>query len=728
MARGVIARAWLGEGGDPRLGRFRLRPAQRALIGRVLAAFEEFGGALVVDPPGSGKTIVALGVARAFTDVLVVAPATLRGQWERSAARAAIPIRFVTIESLSRGRSPAAPDLLIVDEAHHARTPATTRYRTLAHVAAASRTLLLSATPVVNRPRDREALLALFLGVRAARLDAEELRRSVLRQSLVVERIPRVRRLPPIEVAGSLPELAATIRTLPPPLPVVVGGEATALIRMSLALAWSSSLAALDRALERRVQRGEAMRDLLTAGRSPSHEALRHWMMTDEGTQLAFAELIAPATEVDAGNSRAVGVLDSHLRAVRCARALIRDHVATDATTRASAIRALVAEHPGRRILVFARHAETVTALHRALRGIPGVVAITGPRVRAVAGRWNRDEVLSAVGPGAAPLDGRDPRAIRVLLATDLLSEGVELTGIGIIVHADLPWTPARLAQRRGRVVRPGGQEREVLETRFVAPAEARAIVRLGSRLRRKRRAAREVARGPEAQARLAVLMRRWAALPATSRVASVGSRERGFIAAVRAEDAITLIAGRQDGATARWRLTTATAAIVRLSATVQGAESEPDRTSVRGAVRHIARFVARQQARSLLGGSTLRDGDCIARVARRLDGILSRARAIDRGTLARLLGGLLKCSVGAGARALAKAAESVLHEQLSDGAFIERVGELISNAPLDPESRRAARPRLVALLLLTPSAPAPAATPPAAGPPSTSPGIAAPR
>ena len=748
MARGVIARAWLGDGGDPRLGRFRLRPGQGALVARVLAAFAEFGGALVVDPPGSGKTIVALGVARAFTDVLVVAPATLRAQWERSAARAAIPIRFVTIESLSRGRSPHAPDLLIVDEAHHARTPATARHRALARLAASARVLLLSATPVVNRPRDRDTLLALFLGARATRLDADELGRCVLRHSLAVERIPRLRRLPAVGVADPLPRLAAAIRMLPAPLAMVEGGRATALIRMSLAFAWSSSLAALDRALERRLQRGEAMRDLLAAGRSPSYEALRYWLLTDDGTQLAFAEVVAPAgppsvsspnsgsphagsPDVDDATTRSLDALDAHLRAVRACRALVRPRVGSDALARAKAIRALAEAHPTRRLLVFARHAETISALHRALRGIPGVVAITGARVRAVAGRWSRDEVLAAVGPGAVPLGARDPRAIRILLATDLLAEGVELTGIGIIVHADLPWTPTRLAQRRGRVVRPGGGVREVLETEFVAPDAARAIVRLGFRLRRKRRAAQEVARGPTAQARLAAQMRRWAALPAASRVASIESGVRGFIAAVRSEEATSLIGGRQDEATGRWRVTAAMAAIARLSAAVRGVEREPDEAAVRLAVRRVARFIARQQARDLLGGSVLRDGDTIARVARRIDGILGRANPIDRGSLATLLRRVLECSVGEGARAIAQAAESLLRERLEDRAFIACVGALVSSAARYHGSTiatRATRPRLVGLLLLTPSAPAVAAGSPAPSPTSAAPGNAVPR
>jgi superfamily II DNA or RNA helicase len=742
MARGVIARTWLGEGEDERLGRFRLRPGQRALSARVRAALDEFGGALVVDPPGSGKTIIALAVARRFADVLVAAPATLRTQWERSAARAGVAVRFVTIESLSRGRSPPSTGLLIVDEAHHLRTPGTARHRAVARLAATARVLLLSATPVVNRRRDRDALLSLFLGARAERLGAHEAARCVLRQVVEAGPLPRLRRIAPIGPFGAIPSLATAIGELPPPLPLERGAAATPLIRMSLALAWSSSLAALDRALQRRIQRGAALRDVIAAGRQPSREALRHWLVTDEGTQLAFAEILAPiagspvADRRDVGaasmraslpGARALTVLDTHLAAVRTCRELIAAQVGPDALARAEAIRSLAAAHPGRRILVFARHAETIGALFRALRTVSGVVAITGARVRAAAGRWTRDEVLAAVGAGAAPLDSGDPRAVRVLLATDLLAEGVELTGIGILVHADLPWTPARLDQRRGRVVRPGARAREIIETRIDAPLEARTIVRLGERLRRKRRAAEAVAQEPSAHARLAATMRRWATQGDRSRATAIEARERGFIAAIRTPGGTSLVGGREEPASGRWTVTSRLTAIARLTDAAEGPERPPDDREVRHAVRSISRFLAREHARTLLGGSTLRDGDTIARAARRLEAILARSRPIDRHRVAVVLRRLLANAEGGSAREVALGAELSLREELDDQGFIARLSALVA-AGSSSRLARESRPRLVGLLLLTPSAPVSAAGSPAPSPPSASPGIVAPR
>ena len=45
----------------------------------------------------------------------------------------------------------------------------------------------------------------------------------------------------------------------------------------------------------------------------------------------------------------------------------------------------------------------------------------------------------------------------RVLVATDCLSEGIDLQdGFNAVVHYDLPWNPNRLEQREGRVDRFG--------------------------------------------------------------------------------------------------------------------------------------------------------------------------------------------------------------------------------------------------------------------------------
>ncbi|MBI3568528.1 MAG: hypothetical protein HY084_10065 [Gemmatimonadetes bacterium] len=133
------------------LGSITLRAAQRDTLRQVRRAVAEFGGALLADEPGLGKTFVALAFARARGEPLVIAPAALRVMWHDAAARAATPIEFVSFERLSRAEPAMRRGVVIVDEAHHAGARATARYPRLARLCAGAELLLLSATPVRNR-------------------------------------------------------------------------------------------------------------------------------------------------------------------------------------------------------------------------------------------------------------------------------------------------------------------------------------------------------------------------------------------------------------------------------------------------------------------------------------------------------------------------------------------------------------------------------------------------
>ena len=145
-----------------------LRPEQSRSFRRILHALRRYGGALLADPVGSGKTYVALAVAAALNrgrPTACLAPATLVEQWMATAR--ALGLAFVTVshQSASRGRLPQVDrGLVVIDEAHHFRNPATWRYRNVAPWLVGRPVLLVTATPVVNRLAD--LLHQLLLGVR----------------------------------------------------------------------------------------------------------------------------------------------------------------------------------------------------------------------------------------------------------------------------------------------------------------------------------------------------------------------------------------------------------------------------------------------------------------------------------------------------------------------------------------------------------------------------------
>ncbi|MCX2949748.1 helicase-related protein [Lentzea sp. NEAU-D7] len=83
--------------------------------------------------------------------------------------------------------------------------------------------------------------------------------------------------------------------------------------------------------------------------------------------------------------------------------------------------------------------------------------------VRAVTGTLSPQQRLQRIEE-LAEIAGADPAARRVLIATDCLSEGVNLQHhFDAVVHYDLAWNPTRHDQREGRVDR-FGQKRDIVK------------------------------------------------------------------------------------------------------------------------------------------------------------------------------------------------------------------------------------------------------------------------
>ncbi len=563
------------------LGGITLHEHQHDAVARCRALIAAHGGALLADQVGLGKTFVALALAREMGDAIVVAPAALREQWTRAATRAGMrACPFVSFEALSRGAVPRDDAaLVIVDEAHHLRSAHTRRHRTMARLGQRRPLLLMTATPVHNRARDLAVLLSLVMGERALRASLAELQLLVVRRTdatiAAVSMRPIVEHAPPLRLPES-DDLLHDITTLPSPVPPRDGGRADALVTLGLLRAWASSDAALVAALRRRLAMARALDDALTEGRHPTRAELAAWTESEGIQQLALPLLVtttvAPSRDAAEWHARVV----THADAVRELLARLAAHDSPRDAARAEWLLSLRRRHGDHRLLAFTHSAETARALYRRLRAAPGIAVLTADGGDVAGGRLTRDAVLDRFAPrarGAAPPPAHS--AVHLLIATDLLAEGLDLQETGLIVHLDMPWTPARLEQRVGRVARPGAIAATVRVYAIAPPASAEAVVRVEARLRAKLadverclgglplgrtalleapRSERSALEASEAQRALLARWRRGAEqrAPATEPTMMLASATAGWVAFVHDTDhgaSGGLVAGTTEGA-----------------------------------------------------------------------------------------------------------------------------------------------------------------------------------
>jgi superfamily II DNA or RNA helicase len=734
--RALIAATILGESttvAADTLAGITLRPHQVEAAERLVATIESHGGAMLAEPVGVGKTYTALtaAVRLGATRVVVVAPASLREMWTAAMRGCDFEAVLVTHEALSRGATPDVdPYLVIVDESHRLRNPATRRYASVAALCAHSRVLLVTATPVQNARADLAAQLALYLGREAWSLTDTEIAAHVVRGarkgaangSLDMPRLSG----PHVVSLATDDDCLDDLLALPPPIPARDESSAAALLLYGLVHQWTSSRRALVAALKRRLARGVALISALETGRHPSRSELAAWTWSGEAVQLAFPEIVAGiAGSRDDDVCDLLSTVRAHQRGIESLLERLR-RAANPDDDRAVAIRELRRRHAGERIIAFCHYVETVRALWSTLGRDAGVAALTASGARVAGGRVSRASVLEQFAP-RGDTDRATPRAERIdlLITTDVLSEGLNLQSASVVVHLDYPWNPARLDQRVGRVRRLGSRHGVVTVYALAPPASAERLLRLDERLRDKLRVAQRTIgiaghilpsvvplavehRGAaEAASDVRERLRSWidhGATPASGDdgcsipiVAAVASDADGAIALLAEPLGPRLIAdfgGAVDASPA--------AVDVALRA-ARGSTLDVDDSAFDAAMERIhrwldARFGASAVELPVVTGSRARRV-ALVRIAR----ALSRAPRHRRALLAPLAGAARSAAVAPLAEGAERVLDSLVASDLPDEAWLRSIaafGEL--HARREPSRRRDAKPgRVVALLLL---------------------------
>jgi helicase-like protein/SNF2 domain-containing protein len=479
-----------------------------------------FGGVLVADGVGLGKTFIALALAalerRAGGDAVALVPAALRSEWRDACGRTGVQVPLLTHTSLA-GTAPTLPprcSLLLVDEAHAFRNARTRRYATLADLSVGRRIALLSATPYNNGPADLTSLIALFAGRdRFRELGVADIRAALrhgdaraAQLALGAVSVCRTRRL----VEERWPALRSRFprRVLRPPLrydlDAVYGGRLRevldaldAVARVQGAAEGAGAL--LHLTLLRRLESGApALRATLRRQRLFVEEAMRAAAdgvpLTRRTFRRAFHGSEAPGEQLLLWSllERRSDVATPHRFATLHAALVHAEEVTAVGTARGvsakrAALDAFLDGLPaGARTIVFTEHADTARELLSWLRRRRRVLAVMGTEAWAGTTRVPREEALDAFAPMSRGCRPQRLLEADVLVATDVASEGLNLQDASFVVNYDLPWNPVRVMQRVGRVDRLGSPHHVVHVAHCIPTGGLASLAGVLERLRAK--------------------------------------------------------------------------------------------------------------------------------------------------------------------------------------------------------------------------------------------------
>ncbi|MEU0765487.1 helicase-related protein [Streptomyces albogriseolus] len=253
-----------------------------------------------------------------------------------------------------------------------------------------------------------------------------------------------------------------------------------------------------DGALQQRIRWWSALALLRALGSSPA--AVRKTLHTRAGVQdadsVTEADAIGSRTVTDPADDEAAESADAVPGALLAPGAAASDATALDEEDRArllamaeraealkgpakdrklkqliDTVRELLDE--GYNPIVFCRFISTAeyvkehldAALNKGGKGRKGASGKKAYAVEAVTGELSPDQRVARIAAlTEEDEDGEAPPERRVLVATDCLSEGVNLQeSFDAVVHYDLAWNPTRHEQREGRVDR-FGQRRDVVK------------------------------------------------------------------------------------------------------------------------------------------------------------------------------------------------------------------------------------------------------------------------
>lgn len=281
--------------------------------------------------------------------------------------------------------------------------------------------------------------------------------------------------------------------------------QAAGLLRSGLLKRFESSSAAFAKTCRKMAASHDLFLDALDDGWVLTGDALAEYARTDTdydpadydggGTRGDVADYdlddLRAAVQADkdlleafAERAEAIGVADDpKLDALIEELAAVAEQAATDGLTPQ-------AQQDNRKVLLFSYYGDTVDWI---MERLADAVA-TDPRLAAYNGRitsvtgddGDKKDAMYGFAPRTAGAPDGWTDGYDILVATDVLAEGVNLQQARHIINYDLPWNPMRLVQRHGRIDRIGSPHAKVWMRCFFPADVLDDLLGLEARIQRK--------------------------------------------------------------------------------------------------------------------------------------------------------------------------------------------------------------------------------------------------
>ena len=290
------------------------------------------------------------------------------------------------------------------------------------------------------------------------------------------------------------------------------------LLRTGLLKRFESSSHAFANTLDRMVKQHRAALRLMDEGYFPQPEAIDEWVETDSDAAMdevfdeaADGQISLAAVEGDPSDLRThlendIEILrrwrdgarevsqadDEKLTALRETLRDVVERARDDA--RSNPEHEEAAFRRNRKVLLFSYYEDTVDWIYEHLTDVVAedeVLSCYEGRIAAVVGDGSKDEVTREEAVhGFAPNSGDAPPGATdefdILIATDVLGQGVNLQEARTVINYDLPWNPMRVVQRNGRIDRVNSPHSDIYPITFFPEDRLDDLLELEHRVRQK--------------------------------------------------------------------------------------------------------------------------------------------------------------------------------------------------------------------------------------------------